>query len=324
MAIEFPVNIYPNREIITPMTFGDIAYTSPETFTTDQISEIVVVNSPLNFSRYGALFGKPSDVSFQLRRDRVNGYETAGELVVKPNQDTTTSFTAPATTVLENNTSPNPFEMASYTFNDLQPKVLSSELLNEQSSLYFPQLDFYPRYNQWFSSTSWPRPFDTNIYPEFYEVLFIYSDRATKTIYHAEGRAFLNLITTEPLASTSLSGDSVEITAATAVDTFVSSFSGYNLNCTTTFTSPIGGVVFDLVWTYYLFNSTISSDTGSRTVSFRTQYAVASPGSSTLTNVVAGRGTVGLSGSIVGTPIHLTITPRQGGITKAERWFNIT
>jgi hypothetical protein len=61
------------------------------------------------------------------------------------------------------------------------------------SSAYFPQLDFFPRYNQWFASTLWSTPYraqDLVLPPGLaYSIMLVYIDKLNKTVYYRLGTA---------------------------------------------------------------------------------------------------------------------------------------
>jgi len=337
--IEFNVNVRPNREIITPLSFGDITYEFPTETTTDKISEIVVLSAPLPASRYAALFGRPSDVSLQQRRsmDGVGGVPGAPD---KPDTDSTSAYTVPAVSLLKNNTS-NVFADSRVDFLQTETDSIYSELLNSASSLYYPQVDFYPRYNQWFASASWPVPFTGTLYPQFYDVIISYAERQTRTIYYRYGRAILNSVDAEGTAAFSAGPTSAivinqasitELLTTTGTGCFGQQFTEYRLEGAFNFTVSQPGV-YTIQATYYVAPN--AQVTTMQTYTVSTSRALATAGQVTVNHTWANRApsvtqlqissvfcASGNHPSIIGSPVRLNIASDK--LRSEDFWFLIT
>jgi len=262
--ISFNVNIRPNREIITPLEFGDIIYEYPTELTTNAISEIVVLNAPLNSTRFGALFGKPSDVGLTQRFSTDATSSNAFDFV--PEQDLTASLTLPAVGYI-NSGNDSIFTDPNAVNDKLLTRKSNNELLNGSSSIYYPQVDFYPRYNQWFASSSWPVPFLDAVYPQQYDVLFVYADRPSKTIYYRYGLAQLNVISSESIDTTNSSLTQLSVSSASLSATSFTLPGGLvrrDFAASVEFDAVLSAGTYQFTWTIYQ-GSNVYTETSART-----------------------------------------------------------
>lgn len=161
--IEIEIEAAPNTDVITALTLGPITYTYPTTYTTNKISEIVVADLPIGISRMNELFSG----------------------IVTGSQSTTysTNFDAGGNTTTSNST------------NNATSSYLGRGVWDVyDSSSFFPVLDFFPRYDQWFASVNWPYPFSYAAAPAppTYRVYFVYIDKVQKITYWTEG--FVKLV----------------------------------------------------------------------------------------------------------------------------------
>lgn len=209
---EITVKIQPNAECITPLQLGNISYEYPTQLITDKISEIVVTGSPLSYSRFAAQYGQEPTVN--VSRSGLSTYSPIGNANLNF-QDGNGS--------IQSSLSLSSFaDDPDYQLFDNATGVLNLRLLNQpgggvidnqaagtlsidtprwslrDSTAYYPQLDFFPRYNQWFASTVWSIPFDTSsmITPGPYSIMFVYIDKTNKQVYHKESVANFEVIGT--------------------------------------------------------------------------------------------------------------------------------
>lgn len=208
------VVIKPNTECITPLQLGNITYEYPLTssgsyLTTSLVSEIVVTKSPVSYSRFAALFGAEPTISMQrtnaadspaqystelklssfIKDPDNNLFEPADQLVYNTN-------TVPENAFVGSVFNPARFERAvapvasgynTPTLSDIN----SPQWANRNASSYYPLLDFFPRYNQWFASTFWATPYDPGSLPtpDSYSLMLVYVDRQNKTVYYRNATA---------------------------------------------------------------------------------------------------------------------------------------
>jgi hypothetical protein len=178
--IDFEVEVLMNGTVITPVAISlPVQYDSPSPFTTDKISEIVVVDASSNLSRMRSLFGEGS-INEDSSSSKSARYDDPTDLFMI---DRTVS----------SGSSKSVTKSAYYPRDEDHPPVW----VKPESSVYYPTLDFFPRFNQWFASTSWEFPYrpETSSIPAFYRVLLVYIDRSTKKVYYKNGRAYLKVAT---------------------------------------------------------------------------------------------------------------------------------
>lgn len=160
--IEVDVEVSLNGDYITPVSFGSsITYEFPETFTTDKISEVVVAGTPMSFSRMQAIYGATSESSSTNTAD--------GPEIADQSTSTTTSI----------------------QYNAAGPS--SAWNTGQTGSVFYPNVDFFPRYGQWFANATWPYPFNPYAakIPRFYDLYLVYIDRTSKKVYWRTAKANL-------------------------------------------------------------------------------------------------------------------------------------
>ena len=238
--LEITVNIQPNAECITPLELGNIKYQYPVGqadlpyyVTTDKISEIVVAASPIPYSRFAATYGPEPSITMQRQND-------AAETAVYSTQIKVSDFTASPEEYFFKKPPQREFDPRNLTDDQLQEKegsifnpgrfntgpaplgqfaagvafpifdsVSVPKWANRDSSAYYPQVDFFPRYNQWFASTTWSTPFEESAltFPPKYAITFIYVNRTTKTVYYRDGFVKFNKLSPGTSAALSEYGE---------------------------------------------------------------------------------------------------------------------
>jgi len=231
--LEITVNIQPNAECITPLELGNIKYQYPVGqadlpyyVTTDKISEIVVAASPIPYSRFAATYGPEPSITMQRQND-------AAETAVYSTQIKVSDFTSAPEEYFFKKPNPRSFNPHSLTDEQLKEKegsifnparltgasfgftypifdsVSVPKWANRDSSAYYPQVDFFPRYNQWFASTTWSTPFEESAltFPPKYAITFIYVNRTTKTVYYRDGFVKFNKLSPGTSAALSEYGE---------------------------------------------------------------------------------------------------------------------
>lgn len=194
-GLEITVKIQPNSEYITPLELGNITYQYPTQFTTDKISEIVVSGAAVTYSRFQAIYGPEPvlQLSRSVKQSAADEWSFQGQI---PASSLKTDFDQQV------------YDSGGLLYvtpdNVLQTPVKSGALNNvdtpswgkRTSSVYYPQLDFFPRYNQWFASTMWTTPFDPEnlVTPIGYLLNLIYVDRVAKQVYYKEAIARFEVV----------------------------------------------------------------------------------------------------------------------------------
>lgn len=261
--LEVTVKIQPNAECITPLELGNITYQYPTQLTTDKISEIVLLDTPVGYSRFAATYGGEPSVSAgrSIRTFANNGFADGGSITYQTNIPTS-SFVDDPDDQLFDFTKSN--SSLGTTNASAQQKLYSLTGMDTPrwnrrgSSAYFPQLDFFPRYNQWFASTTWMTPFDPQelLTPEYYNVLFVYVDRITKVVYHRTGRArFVRELAYNPTFNPVLQLLSASISVTEAADSDRSSISDFTSVLTLTGSSTAGTAEAPGLATYRVLSS---------------------------------------------------------------------
>jgi hypothetical protein len=194
LPIEITVKIQPNAECITPLPLGNITYQYPTTLTTDKISEIVTTNAPIGYSRFAAIYGGEPSVSVSRSSIITNGTATVGSANLQSALPLSSIVGDADDQIYTENGLLNPgiYQPAGLLggayltyFNGVDTPRWS----RRDSSVYFPQVDFFPRYNQWFASTIWSTPYDPSELqsPASYDIMFVYVDRSSKIVYYRPG-----------------------------------------------------------------------------------------------------------------------------------------
>ena len=205
--ITIEVKIKPNAEVITPLELGSIKYQYPKVngdyFVSDQISEIVVLDSPIGYTRFAAMYGAEASVNVTraasaYKNNFANEAVSGGAL----NYSTSLPISSLGLNYIDPDIAAFSPELGLFNgyqtlngFVDTQGPSLLGDVDTPRwslrdSSAYYPQLDFFPRYNQWFASTVWSTPYDPGklIAPKSYDIMFVYVDRLTKKVYYRNGK----------------------------------------------------------------------------------------------------------------------------------------